>query len=176
LVQENEKLKEEQEKLTQQLNLGAEVAEVIVNDSLVDLLNRVLEQNKLKKESFLYKLIQQQLLCLDIGDSRGFRWDRDIILWAMTIQFHGGKLVIDRIRGKGNEGQGNHGHLEVDLNGWNLFIPANSTLRSYLPHVNCYQGIEDRVIADIKSAVKSANRTGGISFDEIEIKGSSFIF
>lgn len=117
----------------------------------------------------------QQLLCLQAEDSRAFRWDEDIVLWALTLQYHGGKLVIDRIRGKANEGLGSHGHLEVDLRNWNLFLPSSSTLRSYFPHVDAYAGVSEETIMEIRSAVaaKSSSRvvTGGISFDEMEIRG-----
>ena len=149
----------------------------------MDLLKKVLEENKLRADCFLYKLITQQLLCLAAGDCRAFRWDKDIVLWALTLQYHGGKLVIDRIRGKGSEGLGNHGHLEIDPKNWNLFLPANSTLRSYLPHVDCYQGVSVDLVTDIKQAIASKSVhdgdteiTAGISFDEMEIKSGLVYF
>eukprot|EP00733_Pompholyxophrys_punicea_P000588 Pompholyxophrys_punicea_v1_NODE_179_length_2990_cov_78.650085.p1 type:complete len:456 gc:universal NODE_179_length_2990_cov_78.650085:2815-1448(-) len=106
----------------------------------------------------IYHQIKQQLLCISQSDARGFRWDEAVIHWAMTVQFYGGKLVIDTIRGKSTEGQGSHGHLPLNISDWNIFIPADSTLRSYLPYVNPYAGITDERV------------TCGFACDEIEIR------
>ena len=39
------------------------------------------------------------------SDVRAFRWDPVIIHWAMTLQYHGGEMVIDAIRGKSTQGK-----------------------------------------------------------------------
>lgn len=87
---------------------------------LVGLLMRVLETNKLKTNTFMYHFLRQQLLCLNTvciiiereeiiiyiqDDAQGFRWDPVIIHWVMTLQYHGGKKIIESIRGKSTQGE-----------------------------------------------------------------------
>lgn len=70
----------------------------------------------------------------------------------MTLQYHGGELIIDSIRGKSTQGisnyhdqivtfagLGKHGKLVVQKEDWGLFIPSVSTMRHYLPYVKTYE-------------------------------------
>ena len=65
-----------------------------------------------------------------------------MVHWALTLQFHGGKRIIDDLRGKANAGKGKHGELDLNVGDWGIFLPANSTLRNYLPPVEVYQGFK----------------------------------
>jgi hypothetical protein len=130
---------------------------------LVSLLKQILLINPNFKDTFLYKLIKQQLLCLLPKDGEKFasgllikfmilkgrrKWDKDIIHWCLTLQYHGGKGIIDILRGKGFQDQGKSiqqggrcGQLIIDPNNWGLILPANSTLKHYIPSIQPYQKI-----------------------------------
>lgn len=77
-------------------------------------------------------------------------------------------MTLDDIRGKGSKGQGRRGDLKVDPALWGLFLPANSTLRNYLPPVNAYEGLNLSKLGGIKKAFGGGNVI--VSFDEIEIQ------
>ena len=153
------------------LNCNAEVDDKDTY-SLVRLLMKVLEANKtFNSNCFMFKLIRQQLLCLTKEDGRGFRWDPSIIQWALTLQYHGGKGLLNILRGNAFAGQQRHGNLRIDSTHWNLFLPSNSILRKYLPIVDPYDDISDNhceTIVDLFESSKDPKR-GGILFDEIEL-------
>jgi hypothetical protein len=110
-------------------------------------------------------------LCLFQESGRAFRWSKDIVHWALTLQFHGGKRIIEDLRGKANTGAGQHGELNVDLKKWGIFLPANSTLRNYLPPVEVYGGFDQEAIADFKKGFPADSvRKVMIAWDEIEIR------
>jgi len=91
--------------------------------------------------------------------------------WALTLQFHGGKRIIDDLRGKANIGLGNHGDLKLDVKNWGIFLPANSTLRNYLPPVEVYQGFSLEAINNFKEGFPASSpRKVIIAWDEIEIR------
>jgi hypothetical protein len=138
---------------------------------LQHLLERVLELNPQFSETFIYKLFLQQLRCLVAPDARSWRWDKDIIHWCLTLQYHGGKATIDALRGKGNQGLGQHGCLTVDPAQFCLFIPADSTLRSYLPPVIPQRKLTTEDFGKFKAALSGCSRFGFLAFDEIEIRG-----
>ena len=113
------------------------------------------------------------MVCLcDLQESgRAFRWSKDVVHWALTLQFHGGKRIIDDLRGQANAGAGQHGKLKVDVSKWGLFLPANSTLRNYLPPVEVYEGFDQASINQFKTAFPSESpRKVIIAWDEIEIR------
>lgn len=66
---------------------------------LLKLLSSVLVAGRLNSKNFLYKLIETQLECLLCHDVRQFRFDPKIIHWCLTLQYHGGKKIIDTMRG-----------------------------------------------------------------------------
>ena len=89
----------------------------------------------------------------------------------MTLQFHGGKRVIDDLRGKANAGKGKHGKLDLNVGDWGIFLPANSTLRNYLPPVEVYEGFKRETIENFKKGYpESSSRKVVIAWDEIEIR------
>jgi DNA polymerase III epsilon subunit-like protein len=102
---------------------------------------------------------------------RAFRWSKNIVHWALTLQFHGGKRVIGDLRGKGFAGAGQHGDLKVDVKKWGLFLPADSTLRNYLPPVDVYGGFNEAAINQFKKAFPDGSpRKVLVAWDEIEIR------
>jgi len=113
LREENKTLTKENEKLRKAAQEELEKGEKVKiqsdadNHVLVRILTRVLESNVLQKDHFIFHFLQQQLQCVDTSDARGFRWDTEIVHWALTIQFYGGKLVLSTLRGRSTEGLGN---------------------------------------------------------------------
>jgi DNA polymerase III epsilon subunit-like protein len=94
-----------------------------------------------------------------------------VVHWALTLQFHGGKRVIDDLRGRANTASGQHGELRVDMKNWGLFLPSNSTLRNYLPPVEVYSGFHPEVVKSFLSAYPSSSpRQVMVAWDEIEIR------
>jgi hypothetical protein len=95
--------------------------------------------------------------------------------------------MIEFLRGKANQGAGQHcGRLEIDIQNWGLFLPANSTLRSHVPPALPYQGIvlflshssnqagiTESTVKLLKEAMerKGTKPIGIIINDEIEIRG-----
>jgi len=140
------------------------------NDFLVQTALKTLSADNIKG-TFLDELLLQQLQCLNQKDGRGFRWKKSIVHWALTLQFHGGKRIIEDIRGNGHGKGGKHGKLEIDTSKCGLFLPANSTLRNYLPPVEVYAGFKDDSIRDFKTAFpKESKRFLLVAWDEIEIR------
>eukprot|EP00733_Pompholyxophrys_punicea_P000878 Pompholyxophrys_punicea_v1_NODE_344_length_2202_cov_2.720670.p1 type:complete len:354 gc:universal NODE_344_length_2202_cov_2.720670:972-2033(+) len=181
LEEENASLKAENERLNSYLKQCI----VIENDAdycyLVELLYTILKKKLLKPTDFPYKLMRTQLLCLAAKDARGIRWrefDESIIHWALTIQFYGGGLLVDILRGRSTEGLGSHGKLPINAENWGLFLPPNSTLRSYLPYVNVDPKITDEMIRNarnqlIRSCEPHPTRkkiSVGLVADEMEIR------
>lgn len=129
------------------------------------------ELEKCEENAFFITFLKQQLHCATKESSRGFRWSKDIVHWALTLQFHGGKRIIDDLRGKANIGLGNHGDLKLDVKNWGIFLPANSTLRNYLPPVEVYQGFSLEAINNFKEGFPASSpRKVIIAWDEIEIR------
>ena len=122
------------------------------NEFLVRVVTKVLENNSNLADSFPLQFLRQQLNCLSSTSGRGFRWHKDVVQWALTLQFHGGKMLIEDLRGKAFTGQGKGGKLDVDVKKWGVFLPANSTLRNYLPRVKVYGGIPSTAIENFKQA------------------------
>lgn len=137
------------------------------------LLKKVLLSNKGLQETFLYKLLKQQLLCLLPGEKEELasgmyslcktltvllgrkKWDPAIIHWCLTLQYHGGQRTIDTLRGKGFQDQGKHGHLWIKPDLWGLILPANSTLRNYVPSIEPYKGIMPERCQLLAKAIKN---------------------
>jgi len=130
-------------------------------------MSKILDNNP-SSENFFLTLMKQQLACVNQHSARGFRWHPDVIHWALTIQFHGGAMTLDDIRGKATKGEGRKGDLKVDPSLWGLFLPAGSTLRNYLPPVNAYEGVNMTKLEAIKETFSGENVI--IGFDEIEIR------
>eukprot|EP00733_Pompholyxophrys_punicea_P000753 Pompholyxophrys_punicea_v1_NODE_265_length_2478_cov_92.556748.p1 type:complete len:635 gc:universal NODE_265_length_2478_cov_92.556748:567-2471(+) len=168
---ENEKIKSEQLKLSESVDSEAD------NEFLVKLLMKVLECGRLSKHHFMFKMIQTQLTCCQTESVRAFRWDPAIIHFAMSIQFLGGQSLLDFLRGRSTEGQGKSGALNNKVEDWELYLPANSTLRAFLPYVDVYAGISDEVIDAARETIfqsgskdKNGEITAGWIGDEIEIR------
>eukprot|EP00733_Pompholyxophrys_punicea_P000718 Pompholyxophrys_punicea_v1_NODE_247_length_2544_cov_39.646846.p1 type:complete len:394 gc:universal NODE_247_length_2544_cov_39.646846:159-1340(+) len=150
------------------------------NLSLIQKLHKVLQKKLLKPSDHLFKLILVQLTCIEIGDMRGVRWremDEGFVHWTLTLQFYGGKMIIDLLRGRSTEGLGKNGRLPVVAENWGIILPSNSTMRSYLPYVDVTAGISDDVIQSAKNAFLESctpNETGkitpGLIVDEMEIR------
>ena len=129
-----------------------------------------LEKNP-EKDTFFTTLLKQQLRCATKESGRGFRWSKDVIHWALTLQFHGGKRIINDLRGMANKHKGKNGKLDIDLKQWGIFLPANSTLRNYLPPVEVYEGFKSETIENFKKGYPSTSpRKVMIAWDEIEIR------
>lgn len=77
------------------------------------------------KNSFLYKLLDQQLNCLKCPSTTGFRWNQHIIHWALSLQYLGGKKCVELLRGK----QSTKENRENKIENIGLYIPSNSTLK-----------------------------------------------
>jgi len=141
------------------------------NDYLINVLLTTMKKCEKLKGTYMGTLFEQQLRCLNESDGRAFRWNKEIVHWALTLQFHGGKRVIDDLRGKANRGKGSHGELNINVADWGLFLPANSTLRNYLPPVEVYEGFKDDVIASFKKGFPvTSKRFVMLAWDEIEIR------
>eukprot|EP00733_Pompholyxophrys_punicea_P000231 Pompholyxophrys_punicea_v1_NODE_46_length_4478_cov_10.250283.p2 type:complete len:407 gc:universal NODE_46_length_4478_cov_10.250283:459-1679(+) len=61
-----------------------EIKNTADNCFLISLLHKALKSNRLPSESFISHLLKQQLNCLNTNDCNGFRWDKDIVHWALT--------------------------------------------------------------------------------------------
>lgn len=144
---------------------------------LVELLFDAIERERLSPGTFMHTFLTQQLECLAKvrtsfivktfikllnsrsaqEDVRGFRWDPLIKHWAMLLRFHGGKTIIDALRGEATQQQGAHGDLVYDVSKVGIFLPAPSTLSGYLPHVDPYKGIQQQTVpAQLERHVRSA--------------------
>ena len=108
---------------------------------MIQKLKQAFLEEKLHDKLFVYKFIETQLNCLLSSDARGFRWDPAIIHWATTIQYHGGKKILDIIRGEALQFEGKHGSLPIVREKWGLYLPAISTLKHYKSYVKPYLGI-----------------------------------
>ena len=129
-----------------------------------------LEKSK-EKDTFFITLLKQQLHCATKESGRAFRWSKEVVHWALTLQFHGGKRIIEDLRGKANATKGQHGDLEINMEEWGMFLPANSTLRNYLPPVEVYEGFKKENIENFKKAFPTGSpRKVIIAWDEIEIR------
>lgn len=143
------------------------------NDYLVEVCLRTIEalEKSPAKETFFIAFLKQQLLCATKESGRAFRWNKEIVNWALTLQFHGGGRIINDLRGKANSGMGQHGNLNLDLKNWGIFLPGNSTLRNYLPPVEVYEGFKKENIENFKKSFpKDSPRKVLIAWDEIEIR------
>ena len=86
----------------------------------------------------------------------------------MSLQYYGGKRIIDILRGKAFQNQNQHGELEIDPAKWGLILPANSTLKKYLPNIEPYKKLEDNKCQLLKNLITKNNfNDGGLTFDEI---------
>ena len=137
---------------------------------IVAMLVEVLEEGHLKPENFTFCLLKQQLACLLQDDARAFRWDERIIHWALSLQYHGGRATIEHLRGKATKGEGSHGHLKNNRANWALFLPGDSTLRSYLPLIRPYARVDKEKVMEVAEACANLDdKRGGIVWDEIKI-------
>ena len=168
---ENKALKEELSIRKHIEEQGLEVDDEADNDFLINVVSKVIDNNKDLANTFVLQFLKQQLNCLSSTSGRGFRWHKEVVQWALTLQFHGGKMLIDDLRGKAFNGQGSKGHLNVDVANWGIFLPANSTLRNYLPPVKVYSGLSSTKVENFKKAFPTSSpRKAFLCWDEIEIR------
>eukprot|EP01130_Rhizamoeba_saxonica_P006147 TRINITY_DN243_c0_g1_i8.p1 TRINITY_DN243_c0_g1~~TRINITY_DN243_c0_g1_i8.p1 ORF type:complete len:535 (+),score=79.01 TRINITY_DN243_c0_g1_i8:469-2073(+) len=147
------------------------------HDVMSDLVREVLDSNPNYKNTFHYKLMLSQLLCVNKKSTNNFKWDPDIIQFCLTLSYFGGKKVYNLARGKAGVFKKKNGTNKYQINrsDWCLFLPSMNTLKKYIPPVNVYRSIDD--CGDrIKETADSMRRNdqervliGGISGDEIEI-------
>jgi len=153
------------------------IVEKPVEDAVLILLKEVLHNfGDEWKKSFSYTFIHQQLEALT-KNPRGMRWNPDVINFFSTISYYGGKKVYNILRGKGFEGQGKVGKLEMNPSSFNLHMPSLSALKRQIPKVDPYIS-RQLVPSRCKSIWKMFARLeiwenrifkGGLVFDEIEI-------
>jgi hypothetical protein len=138
-------------------------------DSLLQSIHAALSSGRFPPDSFLYQLLHQQLKCITIDRVNGFRWEKPMIHWAMTLQYYGGAQVLNILRGECEH----KGDLVNNIYHHNLYLPSISTIKRYIPTVTPYQPLSNTTVKQIKSMLQQKNKqlVGGIVFDEIEIRG-----
>lgn len=83
-------------------------------------------------------------------------------------------MILDDLRGKAFTDQKSAGDLFVDLKKFGIFLPANSTLRNYLPPVKPYSKIDAKVVEQVKASFPET-KCALLAWDEIEIR-SGLVF
>jgi hypothetical protein len=185
---ENEELKREMKKLTNQnVMLRMKVQELVAFKEKVDpiysLLEEVFHQYPDFTESFLYIFVKAQLECIT-RKPRGMRWPKELINFCATIRYLGGTSTLEYMRGAQFEGQGKmdgkqQGILLRDLRKTALLMVPSSTLKNTLPPIEPYKDTTAERIAKFVAMLE--HMLGhklteedlvfvGLIADEIEIK------
>ena len=63
-----------------------------LNDDLIKILQKSLQNGKLKTDSFLYLLILDQLKSINCKKANGMKWHHDVIRWSMKLHYLSGNL------------------------------------------------------------------------------------
>ena len=56
-----------------------------------------------------------------------FQWDSEVLQFVETLEYHGGRRVVNLLRGSGHEGEGGSGIHTFDWKKWNWPLPGKTT-------------------------------------------------
>lgn len=147
------------------------------SNELSSAISNLVSKNKDVEDSWFYKFFKYQVEVsetfiffllikkkyLTKGDARAVRFHDEVIHFAHSIQWRGGKSTLEFLRGK-HEDTGKGGRLPMQVQDYSLVLPSITTLRNRTPFTTGYEGLsEERLKAIAKRIRGSSPETQKIS-------------
>ena len=104
-----------------------------VLDPVAERIQCLLDSQLLTRDSMYYKLIKGSseyiswLVNRQNNHSLQFQWDAEVLQLVESLEYHGGRSVINLLRGPGHDGEGSGGIFAFDWKKWNLPLPGKTT-------------------------------------------------
>lgn len=112
---------------------AAGVKRVTILDPVVEKLQCFLDSGLLARDSMFYSLLANSVKYVfwlnerKRNHSLQFQWDSEALQFVETLEYHGGKRVVNILRGPGHEGEGGSGIHTFDWQKWNWPLPGKTT-------------------------------------------------
>jgi hypothetical protein len=103
-------------------------------DPVAEKLQSFLNAGILPKESMFYILLKNAVSYVDWlvkrkeNHSLQFQWDNEVLQFLESLEYHGGRKVVNLLRGPGHDGEGPSGAVSgFDWKKWNWPLPGKTT-------------------------------------------------
>lgn len=109
------------------------VKRVTILDPVVEKLQCFLDSGLLARDSMFYSLLENSVNYVfwlnerKRNHSLQFQWDSEVLQFVETLEYHGGRRVVNLLRGSGHEGEGGSGIHTFDWQKWNWPLPGKTT-------------------------------------------------
>ena len=101
------------------------VKRVTILDPVAEKLQCFLNSGFLARDSMFYSLLENSVNYVYWLNERKrnhsiqFQWDGEVLQFIETLEYHGGRRVVNLLRGSGHEGEGGSGIHTFDWQKWN---------------------------------------------------------
>jgi len=106
---------------------------VTILDPVVEKLQCFLHSGLLARDSMFYSLLENSVNYVfwlnerKRNHSLQFQWDSEVLQFVENLEYHGGRRVVNLLRGSGHEGEGGSGIDTFDWQKWNWPLPGKTT-------------------------------------------------
>lgn len=101
-------------------------------DPVAEKLQCFIDSGLLARDSMFYSLLENSVNYVHWLNQRKrnhslqFQWDSEIFQFVETLEYHGGRRVVNLLRGSGREGEGGSGIRTFDWQKWNWLLPVTT--------------------------------------------------
>lgn len=101
-------------------------------DPVAEKLQCFIDSGLLARDSMFYSLLENSVNYVHWLNQRKrnhslqFQWDSEIFQFVETLEYHGGRRVVNLLRGSGHEGEGGSGIRTFDWQKWNWLLPVKT--------------------------------------------------
>ena len=109
------------------------VKRVTILDPVAEKLQCFLDSGLLARDSMFFSLLENSVNYVYWLNERKrnhsiqFQWDGEVLQFIETLEYHGGRRVVNLLRGSGHEGEGGSGIHTFDWQKWNWPLPGKTT-------------------------------------------------
>ena len=120
--------------LTNEIKSGFKRVHVQYVDPVAQKLQSFLNSDILPKKSMFYILLENAVSYVDWlvkrkeNHSLQFQWDNEVLQFLESLEYHGGRKVVNLLRGPGHDGEGRSSAVSgFDWTKWNWPLPGKTT-------------------------------------------------
>ena len=112
---------------------AAGVKRVKILDPVTDKLQSFIDSGVLSTDSMFYGLLANSVNYVQWLNERQnnrsaqFKWDSEVLQFVESLEYHGGRKVVNLLRGEGHVGEGGGGMFTFDWKKWNWPLPGKTT-------------------------------------------------
>ena len=120
--------------LANEIKTGFQQVHVENVDPVAEKLQSFLNSGTLPQESMFYILLKNAVSYVDWlvrrkeNHSLQFQWDNEVLQFLESVEYHGGRKVVNLLRGPGHDGEGRSSAVSgFDWTKWNWPLPGKTT-------------------------------------------------